>query len=219
MASSTQFWNMARIAPEAQASVRARTLPCLLCLLALLAQPLPGQAQPVQADNLQLQKTEEGLLLNTSLRFDLPVAVEDALLKGVPVVFSTQADVVKERWYWYNKVQTSVQRNMRLSYQPLTRRWRLQTYGSAGHADAALTQTHETLSSAMAAVRSVQRWKIADWSELESDTRYTLEFRFRLDTHQLPRLFQIGASNAGDWNLSFSRSLRWIHDGRLDGPK
>jgi hypothetical protein len=180
--------------------------------------PLAG-AQGVQADNFQLTRTEEGVLLNVSLRFDLPVAVEDALLKGVPVVFSAQAETLRQRWYWSDKITARVQRSMRLSYQPLTRRWRLQTHHNTTTPEGTLTQTHESLASAMAAVRSIQRWKVADWSELEPDTRYVLDFRFRIDTHQLPRLFQLGIDNAGDWGLGFSKSMRWTHDGKMDNAR
>ena len=34
---------------------------------------------------------------------EIPSAVEDALLKGIPMVFLAEADILRERWYWYDK--------------------------------------------------------------------------------------------------------------------
>jgi hypothetical protein len=108
---------------------------------------------------------------------------------------------------------------MRLSFQPLTRHWRLQTYTGSGTADATLSQTFESLSAALSTIKGIQRLKVAEWADLDLDARYTLEFRFKLDASQLPRLFIIGASNASEWNLGFSQSLRWSHNGKSDGGR
>ena len=51
------------------------------------------------------------------------------------------------------------------------------------------------------------RWKIANPSELESGGRQMLNFRFRLDSTQLPRTFQIGAVGQSDWHLSVERRI------------
>lgn len=212
----TRFWITLEAFPALTRAAWTRVVWAMTLGLVLFAS-MPVAAQAISAESFRLQKSEEGVFVNATLRFDLPPAVEDALMKGIPVVFSVQTEVVKERWYWYDKVLTHAQRNMRLSFQPLTRRWRLQTYSASGAADATLSQTHETLSSALSAIKSVHRLKVAEWSELELDTRYTLEFRFKLDTHQLPRLFQIGAGNASDWNMTYSSSVRWVHDGKTDG--
>lgn len=214
----TRFWITLKAFPALTREAGRRVIWAMALAIGPIV-TLPAAAQTITAESFRLQKSEEGVFVNTNLRFDLPQAVEDALMKGIPVVFSVQTEVVKERWYWYDKLLTQAQRNMRLSYQPLTRRWRLQTYSASGAADATLSQTHETLSSALSAIKSVHRLKVAEWSELELDTRYTLEFRFKLDTHQLPRLFQIGAGNASDWNMTYSSSVRWVHDGKTDGSR
>jgi Domain of unknown function (DUF4390) len=214
----TRFWITLKAFSALTRAAWSRMFFAMALTLGLSA-ALPTAAQTISAESFRLQKSDEGVFVNATLRFDLPLAIEDALMKGIPVVFSVQTDVMKERWYWYDKVLTQAQRNMRLSYQPLTRRWRLQTYSSSGAADATLSQTHETLSSALSAIKSVHRLKVAEWSDLEIDKRYTLEFRFKLDTHQLPRLFQIGAGNASDWNMTYSSSVRWVHDGKTDGSR
>ena len=37
-------------------------------------------------------------------------AVEEALVKGIPMYFLAEADVVRHRWYWSDKAVASVQR-------------------------------------------------------------------------------------------------------------
>jgi hypothetical protein len=143
------------------------------------------------------------------VRFDLPPPVEDALLKGMPMFFVAEVTLLRDRWYWYDKQVAAAERHMRLSYQPLTRRWRLQVsaqpIGSSGQA---LGQSFETQEEAMDAVKHVARWKVADVADIEPDAKYNVDFRFRLDISQLPRPFQIGAVGQADWNISAVRTQR-----------
>ena len=159
---------------------------------------------------LRVERTDEGLFLSAQVRFDLTSAVQDALLKGIPVHFVADVSVMRERWYWYDQEVASAQRYMRVAYQPLTRRWRLNTSAeplvNAG-LGVSLTQHYDSLAETMAAVQRLQRWKIADPSELESGGRQMLHFRFRLDSTQLPRTFQIGAVGQSDWHLSVERRI------------
>ena len=177
---------------------------CLALLYSGAAHAQSG-ASASEISQLQAERTGDAVLLSASVKFDLPGVVEEALLKGVPMIFVAEADVVRERWYWINKKVANVERHMRLSYQPLTRRWRLQvasgviTQAALG---VALNQNFETLADAMAAVQRISRWKIADSAELDPESRYRVEFRFRLDTSQLPRPFQIGTLGQADWTIS-----------------
>ena len=94
---------------------------------------------------------------------------------------------------------------MRLAYQPLTRRWRLNVASgliTSSSLGLALNQSFEALPEALAAVQRLSRWKIADVSDLDFEQRYLVEFRFRLDLAQLPRPFQIGMLGQTDWNIS-----------------
>ena len=190
-----------------------RRLERWLCgLVAAVLVVLPAGAQaPAEPEvaHLRLERTEEGVLLSASVRFDLPPAVEDALLKGIPMFFVADASLLRDRWYWYDKHVAGASRHMRLSYQPLTRRWRLQVSSAPiGNAGLALGQSFDTQEEALGAVRNVSRWKIADLSDLEPDAKYSVDFRFRLDVSQLPRPFQIGAVGQSDWSIIASRTQR-----------
>ena len=125
------------------------------------------------------------------------------------MVFVAEADVMRERWYWYDKTIATTTRQYRIAFQPLTRRWRLTT--STGPASAtgqglALNQGFDTLQQALAAVKRISRWRIAGANELDPSLRYRVEFKFRLDLSQLPRPFQIGALGQSDWDVSIMRN-------------
>lgn len=160
---------------------------------------------PADVSQVKVERVDDGVQLSAQVQFDIPPAVEDALLKGIPMVFLAEADILRERWYWYDKKVITAQRSMRLSYQPLTRRWRLNINSGAGApVGLALNQSLDSLAQAMSTIKRVTYWKIADVADLDSSAKYRVEFRFRLDLSQLPRPFQIGAIGQTDWDISGS---------------
>ena len=168
-----------------------------------------AQVTPAEVTQLQVERSDEGVLLSAAVRFELPQAVDDALAKGIPMFFVAEATILRDRWYWYDKRVAHAARHMRLSYQPLTRRWRLIVSPMPiGNSGLALGQTFDTREEALAAVQRVSRWRIAELNEVEPDTVHHVEFRFRLDMSQLPRPFQIGAVGQSEWNIAASRALR-----------
>lgn len=178
-------------------------------ILVLVLGAGPARAELAEVTQLRLERSEEGVLLSASVRFELPPPVEEALLKGIPMFFVADASLLRDRWYWYDKQVAGASRYMRLSYQPLTRRWRLQVSPTPiGGPGLALGQSFDTQEEAMAAVQHISRWKIAELADLEPDARYSVDFQFRLDVSQLPRPFQIGAVGQSDWNLTATRSQR-----------
>ncbi len=179
--------------------------------LALLACASAVHADPVVTEivQLRLERTDEGVLLSANVKFDLPSVVEDALLKGIPMFFVAEAVLFRDRWYWYDKELATSARHMRLSYQPLTRRWRLMVSPTPiGNSGLALGQTFDTQEEALAAVQRISRWKIGDAGDVDPEARHNVDFRFKLDLSQLPRPFQIGAVGQADWNISAGRNQR-----------
>ena len=178
-----------------------------VCLLAAPAQPVHAQAGNAAITLLKFERVEDEILLTANVKFELTSVVEEALQKGVPMVFVAHADIYRPRWYWTNKRVASVERHMRVAYQPLTRRWRLNvSAGEITHSGlgVALNQNFDSLPDALAAVQRLSRWKIADVSEIDLDQRHQVEFRFQLDLSQLPRPFQIGMVGQTDWTISVS---------------
>jgi len=159
----------------------------------------PARAEGVSLTTFELTRGDEGLQLTFSTKFDLPRPVEDALQKGVPLVFVAEASVFRDRWYWRDKHVNDATRTWRLAYQPLTRKYRV-TFGG-------LNQNHDNLADALASLSSSVNWKIADPSQLDGGDHY-VEFRYALDTSQMPRPMQIGIGGQADWSLSVERARR-----------
>lgn len=172
----------------------------------MMAAGLAQAQNATEISRYQVERVDDEVLLSAQIAFELQPAVEDALLKGIPMFFVTEAEVLRERWYWYDKKLSAVERHMRLAYQPLTRRWRLNVTAGATNQGLALNQSFESLTEALAAVKRVLRWKIADASDLDGSPKYRVDFRFRLDLSQLPRPFQIGALGQSDWDLAATAS-------------
>jgi hypothetical protein len=184
---------------------------CAFVLLLLAGALAPAQAQVTGAEVTQMhvERSDEGILLSAAVKFELPTVIEDALAKGIPMFFVAEAAIYRDRWYWYDKRVSYAARHMRLAFQPLTRRWRLQVSSSPiGNSGLVLGQMFDTREEAVAAVQRVSRWRIADLTAADPDSTHTAEFRFRLDVSQLPRPFQIGAVGQSEWNISASRSQR-----------
>ena len=184
----------------------------LLCAWGLLVSSAAA-SQPSTPDvsELRLERAEDGFYLSTSLQFVLPELAEDALYKGIPLFFVAEAQVLRDRWYWSDRQVAEATRYLRLSYQPLTRRWRLNispTPFTNSGLGVVLGQNFDDYADAVSAIQRISRWKIAESDEIATNASHTVNFRFRLDMSQLPRPLQIGAVGRSGWNLLLSRSQR-----------
>lgn len=173
-------------------------------------------AAPASVSSLQVERGDGGVFLNAQLAFDLPAPIEDVLLKGIPLFFVVEAEVRRDRWYWYDKKLAVAIRQIRLAYQPLTRRWRLNVSSGAGNFSGGLggglPQYFDTLAEAMSRVQRITRWRIVELAELDPDVLHTVELSFRLDISQLPRPFQIGLIGQNDWDISAVKSIRFASE-------
>ena len=187
-----------------------RVLAFCACVLMACAGPVALAAEVAQ---LKMERSDESVYLSAAVKFDLPTVVEDALLKGIPMFFVAEADIYRDRWYWYDKRVTTATRTMRLAFQPLTRRWRLNILPGAISVTglrASLSQNYDSLPEAMTAIQRISRWRIADAAEIEAASRHNVEFRFRLDLSQLPRPFQIGVAGQRDWAIAVEESRQLL---------
>lgn len=171
-----------------------------LLLWLCLATATPARAQGVELATLQASRAEGTLNLDFVARVNLPKAVEDALQRGVPIYFVAQAELRRSRWYWRDERVARVTRSWRVAYQPLTGTWRV---GLGG-----LHQTLGSLADALNAASRSASWRLAELNQLDPDSRYTVDFSYRLDTAQLPGPMQFGLVGQSDWALSVERVLR-----------
>lgn len=157
---------------------------------------------------LQMERLDDDLALSAQMQFDLPTAVEEVLTKGIPVTFTAEAEIYRERWYWFDKRLFFAQRSYRLSFQPLSRRWKVTTTAPMGEGGGGLSlnQSFESLPEALGHIKRIARWRVADASALDTSLRYRVEFRYRLDVTQLALPMQIGTLGQSDWNVTLSAS-------------
>ena len=191
------------------------SLPALCCallvLMLLAAQPAKAQeSRGAEVRQLQVKQNKDGLLLAASMAFKLGPALQDALNKGVPLHFVAEANIRRDRWYWWDEEIQVAKRSMRLSYAPLSRRWRVSLQSGSANAadDVHLNLNFNSQEEALAAVRNIGSWRIADAAVLQPGDRYNIAFRFYLDLSQLPRPFQIGLDAQSDWKIEASANAR-----------
>ena len=186
-----------------------------MVMVACLWAPAAKATQAVAAEvgELRLERADDGIYVSAALQFDLPELASDALYKGIPMFFVADAVLLRDRWYWSARQVAEATRYFRLSYQPLTRRWRLNIspvpFTNSG-LGVVLGQNFDSYADALASIQRISHWKIAESSEIDASGAYTLSFRFRLDMSQLPRPFQIGAVGQSGWNLLVSNSQRLV---------
>ncbi|MCK6425021.1 MAG: DUF4390 domain-containing protein [Burkholderiaceae bacterium] len=180
-------------------AVRWRRALALLLVLAGLGGSV-GPARAVELVRLEATRGgEQGVLLSFDLRFDLPPGVEGALQKGVALYFVAEAEVLRPRWYWFDKLHGQTRRVWRLTYQPLTFSYRVSFGG--------LSQTYASLPEALRSLQTATRWRIAEPLASDDDGPYLVQFRYRLDADQLPRPLQIGIAGRPEWQLSIARTI------------
>jgi hypothetical protein len=179
-----------------------RILAGLLCLTALLSFPAAtiAHADTIGVKSAELLPEDESYVLNAQFDLAFNPTLEEALQKGVSLYFVLEFELVRPRWYWLDQklVQMSVQ--YRLTYNPLTRQYRV-TSGLLGQQFDSLDEVERLLS------RVVSR-PIIRRDALLAGERYEAAVRLRLDVAQLPKPFQINALASSEWSLK-SEWFRW----------
>jgi hypothetical protein len=163
----------------------------LLLLGALLG--AGARADDIEVRETSVQAVEEGLVLNAEFAFELTPRLADIVANGVPLYFMVEFELGRRRWYWVDEKTAARQLQLRLSYHPLSRQYRLST--------GLLQQNYGTLGEALNVLRRVRNWLVVDRSVTLSDADYDAAVRMRLDIAQLPRPFQLSALTSRELHL------------------
>jgi len=174
---------------------RWRWVGALMLALMLCLGNASALAAEITVDQAAIEASNPGYRLSLAFSFELNRGLEDALTRGVPLYFTTEVQMTRHRWYWFDETSVSASRTVRISYNVLTRQYHTAISGQ-------LQQSFSTLEDAMALVRRPPRWLIVDANTLKPGDPYTVGVRMRLDVAQLPKPFQINALNNSDWRLS-----------------
>jgi hypothetical protein len=167
----------------------------LLLAAAMLAAPAARAAEQIEMVQAHLESSDEGYKLSATFSFDLNHGLEGALNRGVPLYFTTEVEINRPRWYWFDEKTIRTSQTVRISYNVLTRQYHA---GESGQ----LQQTFSSLDDALTLVRRPNRWVVADKNALKPGETYHVAVRMALDLAQLPKPFQVNALNNSDWRLS-----------------
>lgn len=170
-----------------------RLLRTCCVLLALFASAPVARADDARIVSAEIVRGDGGYVLNADIDIELNPRIADAVMRGVSLYFTTELRIERPRWYWLDEVVVDRSLDYRLSYNAITRSYRL-----------SIGSFHQSFDSLDAAVRTMQRvrnWQIAEVEQLAAGESHDVALRFRLDTSKLPRPFQVTAIGSRDWNL------------------
>jgi hypothetical protein len=165
-----------------------RFLAMLACLAAVAA-----RADDVEVRAASLRAVEDGLVLDADFEFELTPRLADVVANGVPLYFVVEFELGRRRWYWLDENAASKKLQLRLSYHPLSRQYRL--------ASGLLQQNFASLDEALNVLKHVRSWLVVDRTVGFYDANYEAAVRLRLDTTLLPKPFQLSALTSRDLHL------------------
>lgn len=173
----------------------------MLWFLAMVSLPIPADSGGnIQITSFDFRKSAEGFRIDVLADITLNQTLEDALKKGVELVFMVNASIMKPRWYWLDEEVARCRERFRLSYHALTRQYRLlqneQLHSFASLDIALKTLGHQT------------DMPFKEYRPLLPDHRYYLALQISLDVSRLPKPFQMEWFDSEDWNLVSEKIIR-----------
>lgn len=172
---------------------------CLLLITGLIwaGGLLAGSIEPKQAE---LTPDEQGMVLSAQFAIILGTRLEDAVTRGVPLSFRLEFTLARKRKYWLDEHITGAVRESRLSYQALTRQYRLSIDG--------LHRNFDSLDAALAALGRISGWPVVATGQWQAGETYLAAVRLSLDHEQLPKPLQVDALADRDWRVG-AQTHRW----------
>lgn len=172
-----------------------------VAILAALAALVPlAQADTIAVRSAELRADDDRYVLNAEFDLALNSTLEEALQNGVPLHFVFEFELLRPRWYWVDEKALSVVSEYRVSYNALTRQYRV--------ASGLLGQTFEALDEVERFLSRVTSRPVANRDQLAKGARYEAAVRLRLDVNKLPKPFQMSALASREWSLQ-SEWHRW----------
>src|SRR5215831_16303148 len=132
-----------------------RRIALLTGLLALLATGL-ARGDSIEVRDAALRATDEGIVLDADFAFELSPRLAEVVANGVPLYFDVEFELGRRRWYWFDEKAAARKLQIRLSYHPLSRQYRLST--------GPLQQSYSSLEEALGVLRRLRGWLVVDRS-------------------------------------------------------
>ena len=132
--------------------------------------------------------------LNADFRLSMPQQLQDAINHGTPVSFQVEFNINRPRWYWSNENLASTSRDQRISFNSLTREYRVSS-GSDQY-------RYNTLNEALLNVSRVSQWRVLWPTDYTSGEPLEGSVRIYLNTSKLPRTYQLNSLTNQGWGLN-----------------
>jgi len=187
------------------ASVPERALRLLAVALLVLCASFAHAESTIRS--AEIVPGDGGYVLNADIDIELNPRLVDAVVRGVSLYFTTEVVIERPRWYWLNETVARRSLDYRVSYHAITRSYRL-SVGSYRLSVGNLHQSFDQLDDVVRTMQRVRNWLVAETGALEAGVSHEVALRFRLDTSQLPKPFQVTAIGSSDWNLG-TEWIRW----------
>lgn len=171
-----------------------------VCLTPLVPVTAGAETKGATISSARLEAADEGYQVDADIQLALTATLQEAVRKGVPLYFVVEFELQRGRWYWLDQTVTSASRERRISYAPLTDQYRISFSGGSQN-----VTSFEDVRRVLSRVRS---WTVIEKGKLKPGEKYDAALRFRLDTSQLPKPFQLNAIASSEWSLS-SDWYRW----------
>ncbi len=169
-----------------------------LLLLCACALPRAWAADGVEITRAYIEAGDAGYKLAASYAFDLNHDLEGAVQSGVPLFFTTEIELTRPRWYWFDEKAIVAKQTSKIYYNVLTRQYHVTVAGS-------VQQVFTTLDDALFLIRRPSRWLVAGRGVLKPGETYNVTLRMGMDRDYLPKPIQVNAFNNSDWRLSSNK--------------
>jgi hypothetical protein len=187
---------------------RVSTAAWLLAGLFVLTLGFGGMsyAQSLKVREATLEHSENEYQVNANFEVELSPTLEDALNRGVPLYFVLEFRLWQARWWWFDRKIAAVDEVRRLTYNALTRQYRL-SIGS-------LHKDSSSLYDALDWLGSVRGSPAVNRESLLKGATYSASLSLRLDASQLPKPLQLDAVTSKAWRLASSDYTWDVHISR-----
>lgn len=172
-------------------------LAILLAYLFTLNVALAGSIEPQSAS---LSPDEQGMALTATFAIKLGARLEEAIERGVSLHFRLEFILSRKRWYVYDEHVAGRVVDYKLSYQALTRQYRL-TQGNQ-------QQNFDSLDETLKALSRINHLPVAARAALNAGEPHRAAVRLSLDHEKLPKPLQVDALADRDWRVE-AKTLQW----------
>ena len=155
----------------------------------------------------EVVQVDNAYVVNASISGEPSSRIEELVQAGITVPFIVEFTITRPRWYWFDEVLVERNLKLHLSYHALTRQYRLTADDQS--------RSFTSLEQAFAALLSVRNWSVIDRRDLNAGESYNAALRFRLDSSQLPKAFQVAAIG----NRDLALTTGWTKWTFLAGPR